>query len=133
MAHSVEHETVRTLSTLAERGVALAKAEFKLALAQNRPWVGKMGLGVALSLGGVLLAQLCVLLAALSPILIGFRPWWLVLLSVALAGVPAALCFFAARKAFAAAGDLRAAVRVSEPPPPDEIQGGSAMVTEHGR
>lgn len=93
-------DAAHSLSIVAESAVALAKAELKLAVSEGKAWFSRIGMGVLFAYLGLLFAQASILLIALTPILIGFRPWPLVALSVALGVVPAIIFFLVARWEF---------------------------------
>jgi hypothetical protein len=63
------------LSSVAESTLALARAEVRLAIAEARAWVVQVGWGLGLLWLSLLLAQVFVLLAALSPIFFSIWPW----------------------------------------------------------
>ncbi len=97
-----------SLVLVAESAVALARAELKLAISEGKVGLARLG-PVAVLVGfGILFTQVSVLLIALSPILLGFRPWPMVLLSVELALIPAVLCFLGARRYWRRARRVRA-------------------------
>jgi len=113
-------DAAHSLSVVAESAVALAKAELKLAVSEGKAWFSRIGMGLLFAYLGLLFAQASILLIALTPILLGFRPWPIVLLSVGLGVVPAAILFLVARWEF---GRLKALPplkkRLSSPPNPN--------------
>src|SRR5688572_10137859 len=62
------------LSSVAESTLALARAEVRLAVAEAKEWLIRVGRGLGLLWLGLLLAQVFVLLAALSPIFFSVWP-----------------------------------------------------------
>jgi hypothetical protein len=64
-----------SLSSVAESTLALARAEVRLALAEAKALLLQVGRGLGLLWLGLLLTQVFVLLAALSPIFFSIWPW----------------------------------------------------------
>ncbi len=93
-------DAAHSLSIVAESAVALATAELKLAVSKGKAWFTRIGRGVLFAYLGLLFAQVSILLVALSPLLLSVRPWPIVLLSVGLGVVPAAIFFLVARWEF---------------------------------
>ncbi len=84
---------------VAESTIALARAEIRLATAEAKAWVMRVGRGLGLLWLGLLLTQVFVLLAALSPVLLAVQPWPGVAASVAISLLAALSAFwFAARE-----------------------------------
>jgi hypothetical protein len=73
-----------SLSSVAESTLALARAEVRLALAEAKTLALKVGRGLGLLWLGLLLTQVFVLLAALSPIFFSIWPWAAVVASLAI-------------------------------------------------
>jgi len=73
-----------SLSSVAESTMALARAEVRLALAEAKTLLFRVGRGVGLLWLGLLLTQVFVLLAALSPIFFSIWPWSAVVASLAI-------------------------------------------------
>jgi hypothetical protein len=96
---SITDATASSLTTVAESTLALVRAEVRLALAEGRAWLTRLGRGLGLLWLGLLLTQVFSLLAALSPILLDTRPWYQVVAVLLLALIPALLALgFAARE-----------------------------------
>jgi hypothetical protein len=73
-----------SLSSVAESTLALARAEVRLALAEGKTLVLQVGKGLGLLWLGLLLTQVFVLLAALSPIFFSIWPWPAVVAALAI-------------------------------------------------
>jgi hypothetical protein len=73
------------LSSVAESTLALARAEVRLAVAESKAWALQIGRGLGLAWLGLLLAQVFVLLAALSPIFFTLWPWPVVVAALVIA------------------------------------------------
>jgi hypothetical protein len=63
------------LAAVVDNAAALARAELRLAAAEARAWLVRIGLGVALLWLGLMLTQGFVLLLALSPVLWSAQTW----------------------------------------------------------
>ena len=98
MAQPTENPS-EALSLVAESTIALARAEIRLATAEAKAWVIRVGWGLGLLWLGLLLTQVFVLLAALAPVLLAARPWPAVVAGLALSLLAALSAFwFAARE-----------------------------------
>jgi hypothetical protein len=73
-----------TISSVAESTMALARAEVRLALAEAKTLLLQVGRGLGLLWLGLLLTQVFVLLAALSPIFFSIWSWPVVALALAI-------------------------------------------------
>ena len=73
-----------THSSVAESTLALARAEVRLALAEAKALLFQVGRGLGLLWLGLLLTQVFVLLAALSPIFFSIWPWPVVVAALAI-------------------------------------------------
>jgi hypothetical protein len=63
------------VAAVLDNAAALARAELRLAAAEAKAWLVRIGLGVSLLWLGLMLTQVFVLLAALSPVLLHTQPW----------------------------------------------------------
>jgi membrane protein implicated in regulation of membrane protease activity len=129
-----EGDATRSLLNVAERALALAKAELNAVVALQRPRAMRLGIAVLLAIAALALAQLSALLIALSPLLVGVRPWWLVLTSVSLVAVPAALCGYASMRLFRSGTERdKRQSTASISAAPDEVESRGPAVTQHSR
>ena len=87
------------LTAVVDNVAALARAELRLAAAEARAWLVRVGLGVSLLWLGLMLTQALVLLLAISPVLLTTQTWPRVICMLVLSLVPTlGVFFFAARE-----------------------------------
>ena len=87
------------LATVIDNAAALARAELRLAAAEAKAWLVRIGLGVSLLCLGLLLTQTFVLLTALAALFVGTQAWPRVVLTLLLAlAAPLAAFLFGARE-----------------------------------
>ncbi|MEN9577604.1 MAG: hypothetical protein RJA70_613 [Pseudomonadota bacterium] len=91
-------DTALALSKVAESAIALAKAEVRLAVAENRDGLMRSCFAGGLAFSSLLCAQVPVLLISLSPVILRYIPWPTLLLSIALSALPALLGFWGAHR-----------------------------------
>ena len=84
------------LAAVLDNATALARAEVRLAAAEARAWLVRIGFGLVLLWLSLLLVQVFVLLLALSPVLSAGASWSRVGGMLALALVPAVAVYLAA-------------------------------------
>jgi hypothetical protein len=63
------------VAAVLDNAAALARAELRLAAAEAKAWLIRIGLGLCLLWLGLMLTQVFVLLAAVSPVLLHAQPW----------------------------------------------------------
>ena len=76
------------VAAVVDNVAALARAELRLAAMEAKAFMTRVGLGLVMLWLSLLLAQVFVLLAALSPILLKDQPWTTVALMLLLSLVP---------------------------------------------
>ena len=81
------------LAAVVDNVTALARAELRLAAAEARAWLLRIGLGVALLWLGLMLTQVFALLVALSPVLLNAQSVTRVTLVLLLSLAPTLLVF----------------------------------------
>ena len=81
------------LAVVVDNVTALARAELRLAAAETRAWLLRIGLGVALLWLGLMLTQVFALLVALSPVLLNAQSATRVTLVLLLSLAPTLLVF----------------------------------------
>ena len=81
----------RALASVVDNATALARAEVKLAAAETRAWLMRVGLGVGLLWLALLLIQVFALTLALTPVLLADKPWTTVVGMLLLSAIPAGL------------------------------------------
>jgi hypothetical protein len=98
MAQPIENPS-DALSSVVDSTLALARAEIRLATAEAKVWLTRVGWGLGLLWLALLLTQIFVLLAALAPVLFALGPWQAVLASLIVSLLAALSAFwFAARE-----------------------------------
>jgi uncharacterized integral membrane protein len=125
MAHS--EEPSRALSAAAESAVALAKAEVKLAASEAKAWFSRIGLGAVFMWVASVLVQIFLLVLVLTPFLLSFRPWPIVVGTLGLGLLLAAVAGLVAMREFRRLRHLPPVGRGAEA----LTQAQAASVTEH--
>ena len=90
---AVADSPAQALAAVVENATALARAELRLAAAETRAWVTRAAVGVTLLWFSLLLAQVFVLMLALSPLAAGDYPLPRVLAMLGLPLLPALVVF----------------------------------------
>ena len=96
---AVSDSPAQALAAVVETATALARAELRLAAAETRAWVTRAAVGVTLLWFSLLLAQIFVLVLALSPLAAGDHPLPRVLAMLGLPLIPALVLFACAMRA----------------------------------
>lgn len=94
------------LAAVLDDATALARAEMRLAAAEARAWLIRIGFGLVLLWFALLLLQILVLLLALSPVLAQTSSWSSVGWALAIALVPAAIVTYLAARELGRAKDM---------------------------
>jgi hypothetical protein len=94
---SPEH-AADALAAVLDNATALARAEVRLAAAEARAWLVRIGFGLVALWLALLLLQVFVLVLALSPVLLERGSWGALGSALALALVPAAIMSFIAAR-----------------------------------
>jgi hypothetical protein len=95
------------LAAVLDNATALARAEVRLAAAEARAWLVRIGFGLVALWLALLLLQVFVLVLALSPVLVAKTSWGTLGSVLALALVPAAIMSFIAARELRRMKDVR--------------------------
>lgn len=79
----------RALASVVDNATALARAELRLAAAETRAWLLRVGIGVGLLWLALLLLQVFAFALCLTPVLLVDKPWSNVLGMLLIAALPA--------------------------------------------
>jgi len=93
MAERAPDSPADALSAVVDNVTALARAELRLAAAEAKAWLIRIGLSVVLLWLGLLLTQVFALLVALSPVLLSAQSPARVAIALLLSLAPTALVF----------------------------------------
>jgi hypothetical protein len=103
---SPEH-AADALAAVLDNATALARAEVRLAAAEARAWLVRIGFGLVALWLALLLLQVFVLVLALSPVLVEKSSWGTLGSVLALALVPAVIMSFIAARELRRLKDVR--------------------------